>query len=272
MGQSVKTTYPLQDRGNCHFVHTTYFEPLVFFRFATNAPQQPPFSPFPLLEVFLSNANNCCLATKYSPWRNPVDYYFFPSFTFLRERERERKKKRYLCDFKFTNPSGAQAVVRFSNEMHNPLSRLQRETGTETPRVFQGRCMNSNRFNNYGNQPNVLGVNSTLQMIFCASELKKRMWTCRMVFKDFWDGQARMHPDMFLLIFSNPALVFYRSSLEKVISKWELYVSVQALKQWIYSIVPLKTERVPVASRQCGLNSGLSVICLFIQDNKSLLW
>lgn len=33
---------------------------------------------------------------------------------------------------------------------------------------------------------------------------------------------------------------------------------------------PLKTERVPVANQQCGLHSGLTVICLFIQDNKRL--
>ena len=57
-------------------------------------PNRPPFSPFPLLEVFLSNANNSCLATKYSPWRNLLDYYFFPSFTFLRERERESERER----------------------------------------------------------------------------------------------------------------------------------------------------------------------------------
>lgn len=35
---------------------------------------------------------------------------------------------------------------------------------------------------------------------------------------------------------------------------------------------PLKTERVPVANQQCGLHSGLTVICLFIQDNKGSLW
>lgn len=34
---------------------------------------------------------------------------------------------------------------------------------------------------------------------------------------------------------------------------------------------PLKTERVPVANQQCGLHSGLTVICLFIQDNKGSL-
>lgn len=35
---------------------------------------------------------------------------------------------------------------------------------------------------------------------------------------------------------------------------------------------PFKTERVPVANQQCGLHSGLTVICLFIQDNKGSLW
>lgn len=40
---------------------------------------------------FLLNAKNRCLATKYSPCRNLLDYYFFPSFTFLRgKKKRER--------------------------------------------------------------------------------------------------------------------------------------------------------------------------------------
>lgn len=50
------------------------------------------------------------------------------SFLSKLPRESERKKKRYhsyLCDFKFTNPGGAQAVVCSSNEMHNPASHLQ---------------------------------------------------------------------------------------------------------------------------------------------------
>lgn len=36
----------------------------------------------------LLNANNCCLATKYSPCRNRLDYYFFPSFIFLKEKKK----------------------------------------------------------------------------------------------------------------------------------------------------------------------------------------
>lgn len=140
MGQFVKTTWPLQAWGNCHFVHTTYFDPLMFPFCHKRTPSPSAFFTISFTWGFLSNAN-CCLATKYSPCRNPLDYYFFPSFTFQRERERKNKISLWFQVYK------SQWCTCSSNDMHNPPSQLRREAVAEAPRVFRGRCMNYNSVN-----------------------------------------------------------------------------------------------------------------------------
>lgn len=87
---------------------------------------------------FLLNAKKRCLATKYSPCRNLLDYYFFPSSTFLRGKKKRESEISLWCEV-YKSQLCTSSGMLFKRNVQPSVTSTELKTAADTPRVFQGR-------------------------------------------------------------------------------------------------------------------------------------